>query len=125
MASASEPGLRAPRLALATCAEVPDLDPEGRLLAGACREAGIDAEAVVWDEPGVDWDGYDLVLIRSTWDYPAKPREFRAWTERIGEPAAEPAGDDRLEPLQALSGGARGLGLPGRTVHLRRARSRP
>jgi hypothetical protein len=73
-----------PRLALATCAEVGDLDPEGRLLLAACREAGIEAEPAIWDDGSIDWDGFDLVLIRSTWDYKDKPAEFRAWTERIG-----------------------------------------
>ena len=73
-----------PRLALATCAEVPELDPEGQLLLGACREAGIEAEAAVWDDEDIDWDGFDLVVIRSTWDYKDKPDEFRAWTGRVG-----------------------------------------
>lgn len=72
------------RLALATCAEIPALDPEGRLLLSACRDAGIDAEPAVWNDPDVDWTGFDLVLIRSTWDYQNHPREFRTWTERIG-----------------------------------------
>ena len=74
----------APRLALATCAEVRDLDPEGKLLLGACREAGIEVEAAIWDDGSVDWDSFDLVVIRSTWDYKDKPAEFRAWTERVG-----------------------------------------
>ena len=74
----------APRLALATCAEVSDLDPEGKLLLGACREAGIEVEAAIWDDGSVDWDSFDLVVIRSTWDYKDKPAEFRAWTERVG-----------------------------------------
>jgi len=73
-----------PRLALATCAEVPELDPEGQLLLAACREAGIEAEPAIWDDGATDWDGFELVLIRSTWDYKDKPAEFRAWTERIG-----------------------------------------
>lgn len=72
------------RVALATCAEIRDLDDEGRLLLDACRDAGLDAEPAVWDDPAVDWDGFDLVVIRSTWDYQQKPREFREWTERIG-----------------------------------------
>jgi hypothetical protein len=72
------------RLALATCAEMPDLDEEGRLILAACREAGIPTEAAVWNDPARDWDGYDLVLIRSTWDYQNHPAEFREWTERLG-----------------------------------------
>jgi hypothetical protein len=71
-------------LALATCSEIPGLDEEGQQLLAACRDAGIDAEPAVWNDEGVDWDGFDLVLIRSTWDYQNHPGEFRAWTERIG-----------------------------------------
>jgi hypothetical protein len=74
----------APRLALATCAEVPDLDPEGKLLLAACREAGIEAEAAIWDDADVDWEGFELVVLRSTWDYKDKPAEFRAWCGRLG-----------------------------------------
>jgi hypothetical protein len=74
----------APRLALATCSEVPELDPEGQLLLGACRDAGIDTEAAIWDEGDIDWEGFDLVVLRSTWDYKDKPAEFRAWTSRVG-----------------------------------------
>ncbi len=82
MASGSEPA--GPRLALATCSQVPDLDDEGRLLAAACGAAGIAAEAAVWDDERVAWDDFDLVLIRSTWDYQTTPRAFRAWSERLG-----------------------------------------
>ena len=74
-------------LALATCSEIAELDPEGRLLLAACREAGIETEAVVWDDPAVDWDRFGLVLIRSTWDYQDHPREFEAWTGAIGAPS--------------------------------------
>lgn len=79
----SEPGLGP--LALATCSEIAELDPEGLLLLAACREAGIETEAVVWDDPAVDWDRFRLVLIRSTWDYQDHPREFEAWTGAIGD----------------------------------------
>ena len=74
----------APRLALATCAAVPDLDPEGQLLLAACREAGMEAEAAIWDDADVDWEGFELVVLRSTWDYKDKPAEFRAWCGRLG-----------------------------------------
>ncbi len=71
-------------------------------MARACREAGIDAEGVIWDAPGVEWDGIrprpdplDLGLPDEAAGVPRLGRAHR-------RPAAEPAGDDRLEPLQAL-----------------------
>ena len=47
------------RIAFATCAHVPDGwddDHEAARLAGA--------EYAVWDDPGVDWEAYDRVILR-------------------------------------------------------------
>jgi glutathione synthase/RimK-type ligase-like ATP-grasp enzyme len=66
-------------IALATCAALPDLDPDDRPL----REA-LGAAAVAWDDPAVDWDAFDAVVLRSTWDYTSRRDEFLAWAERIG-----------------------------------------
>jgi glutathione synthase/RimK-type ligase-like ATP-grasp enzyme len=37
-----------------------------------------------WDDPGVDWEAYDRVVIRSTWDYTQRIGEFLAWCGRVG-----------------------------------------
>jgi glutathione synthase/RimK-type ligase-like ATP-grasp enzyme len=39
---------------------------------------------VAWDAPGVDWDAFDLVVVRSTWDYTARLPAFLAWADRVG-----------------------------------------
>ncbi len=71
------------RVALATCAEVRDLDDEGRLLLTALRARDVVAQAAVWDDDGVDWSTYDAVVVRSTWDYAERLEEFLAWIERV------------------------------------------
>jgi hypothetical protein len=79
------------RIALATCAALPDLDPDEQLLLEPLRALGADAIAAVWDDAIVDWDAFDLVVIRSTWDYVPRRDEFLAWTRsvaRIVNPAA-------------------------------------
>jgi hypothetical protein len=38
-----------------------------------------------WDAPLVEWSAYDLVVIRSTWDYARRRDEFVAWADRIGD----------------------------------------
>jgi glutathione synthase/RimK-type ligase-like ATP-grasp enzyme len=45
--------------------------------------AARDVEGVpaVWDDEGVDWSGFDLVVVRSTWDYPDRREQFLAWAE--------------------------------------------
>jgi glutathione synthase/RimK-type ligase-like ATP-grasp enzyme len=74
-----------PRIALATAREVADLDPEGQQLADELRSQGATAEAAVWDATDVDWRAFDLVVVRSTWDYASRVAEFLAWAERVSE----------------------------------------
>jgi len=40
---------------------------------------------VVWDDPAADWDAFDLVVLRSPWDYVERRDVFVAWCEAIGE----------------------------------------
>jgi len=78
------------RIALATCSALPELDPDEQLLLEPLRALGIDAQAAVWDDPMVDWSAFDLVVIRSTWDYTARRDAFLAWTlsvPRLANPA--------------------------------------
>ncbi len=71
-------------MALATSAELPDLDPHSQLLPPALAAAGVDAELAIWTDPDVDWSAFDAVVARSTWDYFDRSTEFRAWVERVG-----------------------------------------
>lgn len=72
-----------PRIAIATCAELPDLDPDDRLVAPALAALGVDAEPVAWDDPAADWPAYDLVAVRNTWDYSLRREEFLAWAAAV------------------------------------------
>ncbi len=76
-------GPRTPRVALATCAKVPDLDDGDGLLRDALVELGVVAEPAVWDDPAVPWGSYDLLVVRSTWDYPERVDEFLVWAGRV------------------------------------------
>ena len=69
-------------VAIATCA-VENIDPDGPLLLGALAANGVEAEEVVWDDASVNWESYDLVVVRSTWDYAARRDEFLAWARSI------------------------------------------
>ena len=44
----------------------------------AFAAAGIDLEYRSWTM-AADWEAYDLVVIRSPWDYPEKAADFLAW----------------------------------------------
>ncbi|HLS15190.1 MAG TPA: hypothetical protein VK095_11830, partial [Beutenbergiaceae bacterium] len=71
------------RLALVTCAAIPDLHAEDAALIPALAERDVHAEPAVWDDPHVDWASYDAVVIRSTWDYPGRRSEFLAWAANV------------------------------------------
>jgi glutathione synthase/RimK-type ligase-like ATP-grasp enzyme len=71
------------RIALATAAEFPDLDEDGPALTAALAALGLTAEPAVWTDHEVDWPAYDLVVVRSTWDYHVQRPEFLAWADRV------------------------------------------
>lgn len=67
------------RIALVTCRELVTPDADEEALSAELPEA----EIVAWEDPGVDWAAYDLVLLRSTWNYIERLPEFLAWAERV------------------------------------------
>jgi glutathione synthase/RimK-type ligase-like ATP-grasp enzyme len=68
-------------VAIATCTTITDLDAP-RLL-GALDDVGVRAELRAWDDPAVDWAGYDAVVVRSTWDYSGRLDEFLDWARAV------------------------------------------
>jgi glutathione synthase/RimK-type ligase-like ATP-grasp enzyme len=58
-------------------------DADMPLLSTALDDIGVAHEAVVWDDPSVDWSSFPLVVLRSTWDYTTRIDEFRAWIDRV------------------------------------------
>ncbi len=60
-------------------------------------ELGWTVEEIPWRKPDVDWNQYDLVVIRSTWDYQNDPAQFLATLKTIDASSA------RLEnPLEVV-----------------------
>ena len=52
--------------------EIPNWDElfeEDNLLIRGFEAQGLRASPVVWSDPNIDWDQFDIALIRSTWDY--------------------------------------------------------
>lgn len=74
--------MTSPRIALVTCAELPELDPDNASAAEALRKHA-EVSTPVWDDPTVDWSSYDLVIVRSTWDYVPRRDEFVAWAKSV------------------------------------------
>jgi glutathione synthase/RimK-type ligase-like ATP-grasp enzyme len=61
-----------------------------------------------WDDRSVDWARFDLVVVRSAWDYAERWRDFLAWAEsipRIENPLSVLRfGIDKERYLSALDG---------------------
>jgi glutathione synthase/RimK-type ligase-like ATP-grasp enzyme len=70
------------RVALATCVHFPDGDADD---AGLREAIGGDASFAIWDDPAVDWASFDLVVVRSTWDYHERREQFLAWARAVGD----------------------------------------
>ncbi|MEP6856304.1 MAG: hypothetical protein ABJA33_12585, partial [Pedococcus sp.] len=70
------------RIALCTWSDPSYVDPEPPQIAEALRAEGFDVEVVVW-HGAVDWASFDLVVIRSTWDYFDRLEEFLDWVDRV------------------------------------------
>jgi hypothetical protein len=79
------------KIALATCAAVPEGWEDETLLAEALRSRGAAPSFVVWDDPGADWEAFDRVLIRSTWDYTHRRADFIEWARSLGDRLDNPA----------------------------------
>lgn len=78
------------------------------MLDPALRAQGIEPVWAAWDDPAVDWERFDLVVVRSAWDYAERWREFLRWTEavpRIENPLSVLRfGVDKERYLAALAG---------------------
>jgi glutathione synthase/RimK-type ligase-like ATP-grasp enzyme len=71
------------RVALVSSEGALDLDPDLPIASAALRQAGLAVELVRWDDPAVDWAGFDLAVVRSCWDYAWRLAEFLAWAQRV------------------------------------------
>lgn len=71
------------RIALVTARAARGLDEDEPPLRTALQASGCEADTTEWDDPGVDWASYDLVLLRSAWDYAERLAEFLDWAGRV------------------------------------------
>ncbi|MEO1584276.1 MAG: hypothetical protein AAFR96_06860 [Planctomycetota bacterium] len=84
----------APRIALATCIDLPEPDPDEDVMLQAARDAGLDVALAAWDDPTIDWTGFDACVVRSTWNYYDDPEAFADWLNLVSDATllANPAG---------------------------------
>ncbi len=84
------------RIALLTLEDRPGYVIDDGLAADALRQRGFDVAELPWSDTSIDWSSWDLVIVRSTWDYHLRPDEFLDTLARIEASGA------RLENPRAL-----------------------
>lgn len=70
-------------LALVTYNQLPELNYSDRLLSDPFKKYGFATEIIPWDKKNVRWKDFDLVIIRSCWDYHHRIPEFLDWLNRM------------------------------------------
>jgi len=69
------------RIGLVTCLEIPEPDPDEEIQLQSVRDAGAEVELIAWDDPTIDLASFDVIVLRSCWDYPWREHEFRDWLQ--------------------------------------------
>jgi len=71
---------------------------------------GVSATPAAWDDGKIDWARFDLVVVRSCWDYVPRRRAFLEWTQRVphlANPAPVLAWTDKRYLRDLAHGGVR------------------
>ena len=58
-------------------------DDEESLLLKFLLKKGLDIERQVWNNPGIDWQEYALVVLKSPWDYHENFEDFNRWLDTL------------------------------------------
>jgi len=56
---------------------------EDRLIAEALQSKGLQVHRTSWDNPMFDWANTQVAVVRTTWDYFNRPKEFAAWLTKV------------------------------------------
>ncbi len=73
------------RLALVTWSGLPQGAESERLMLPYLADAGIETEIVDWRSVDCDFSKFDLIVLRSCWDYHLRVAEFIGWLQRVAQ----------------------------------------
>lgn len=62
---------------------MPQGDEDAQPLVEALATHGVHAENAVWDDRSVEWSRFDLVVVRSAWDYAERRDAFLVWARSL------------------------------------------
>ena len=58
-------------------------DEENSRLYDLLLEKGLPVSFQIWDDPAVDWSRFDVIILKSPWDYFDKIDAFYAWLDKL------------------------------------------
>lgn len=68
-------------VAIVTCQHKPEPDPDEVLYGPVLAAQGLQSSVVAWEDRTVRWASFDLVLLRSTWNYHHHLVPFLGWLD--------------------------------------------
>jgi glutathione synthase/RimK-type ligase-like ATP-grasp enzyme len=71
------------KIALLTCEKLPELTAADQLLIPALAKHNIVAKPAIWSDKKINWNDFDYLIFRNTWDYFEKETEFNLWLDQI------------------------------------------
>lgn len=61
----------------------PIIEDENDLLLTYLQKKGLNIHKEIWSDPAVDWQSYDLAILKAPWDYFDKFKQFNAWLSQL------------------------------------------
>ncbi|EFA82209.1 hypothetical protein PPL_04632 [Heterostelium album PN500] len=80
--SNSHSGGRVKRIGFVTSTAFPNLDEDDHIMVKNAINQ-YECEYCIWDDNEVQWQSFDLLIIRSVWDYVHKFELFKRWMKKI------------------------------------------
>ncbi len=71
------------KVALVTYNELPNLVDGDNLLIDPFKTQGVEVVAAPWDKPDIKWGNFNIVILRSCWNYIDKFKEFTTWLDDL------------------------------------------
>ena len=69
------------KIGIVSCNEWQGKIKEDLYLQEALKEQGKEADIISWEDKTINYDEYDLLILRSVWGYQHKYKEFKEWLE--------------------------------------------
>src|SRR5882757_3682119 len=71
------------RIAFVTSSVKPDVASNDLPVVDVLKSTGTMVQPLPWDIATREWDSFDLVVIRSCWNYHHHPEKFKLWIDQM------------------------------------------